>query len=156
MNFSHEYYLNVALKQAKLAEKKWEVPVGAVLVKEGKIISKGHNLRVTKNNGIYHAEVVAIIKACKKLKTWRLDGCILYTTLEPCLMCSGAIIQTRISKVVFGAIDEKGGAIVSKYQVFDDRKLNHHPEYEYIKCEECSQILKRFFQNKRRQISVDA
>ncbi|GIX41319.1 MAG: tRNA-specific adenosine deaminase [Leptospiraceae bacterium] len=144
------YYLKLALQEAKKAYQKEEVPVGAVLVKNDNIIAKGHNLRITKNNALYHAEIVVIEKACKKLKTWRLDDCILYITLEPCLMCCGAIIQSRIKKIIFGAKDDKGGAILSKYTIFDDKKLNHHPQYLYIEYEECGNILKNFFKEKRK------
>jgi tRNA-adenosine deaminase (EC 3.5.4.-) len=143
------YYLDLALKEAQKAFLKDEVPVGAILTKDNQIIARGHNLRISKNNAIYHAEIVAIEKACKKLKTWRLDNCSLFVTLEPCLMCAGAIIQSRIKNVIFGAKDDKGGAIISKYTIFDDRKLNHHPNYVFIDHPECSKILKDFFIKKR-------
>lgn len=145
----NESLLKIALKEAKKAYLKDEIPVGAIIVRNEEIIARGHNLRITKNNALYHAEIVAIEKACKKLKTWRLDECFLYVTLEPCLMCCGAIIQSRIKKVIFGAKDEKGGAIISKYTIFDDKKLNHHPEYLFIEDLECSKILKEFFKEKR-------
>jgi len=149
MNDLSLYYLDLALKEAKKALLKDEVPVGAIIVKDDEIIAKGHNLRISKNNAIYHAEMVAIEKACKKLKTWRLNNCSLYVTLEPCLMCAGAIIQSRIKNVIFGAKDDKGGAIISKYHIFDDKKLNHHPNYLFIENTDCSKILKDFFIKKR-------
>ncbi len=145
----HKKFLDLAYKEALKAYQKGEVPVGAVIVKGDKVISKGHNLRLNKNNPIYHAEIVAIEKASKKLNSWRLDDCVLYTTLEPCLMCTGAIQQARIKKVVFSAKDQKGGCVVSQYHIFDDNKLPFKIEYEYIEDERSSKILKRFFKEKR-------
>ena len=142
-------FLDLAYKEALKAYEKGEVPVGAVIVKDDKVISKGHNLRIKKNNPVYHAEIVAIEKAAKKLGSWRLDDCILYTTLEPCLMCAGAIQQARIKKVVFSAVDKKGGCIVSQYKIFDDKKLPFKIEYEFIENEKSSLILKKFFKEKR-------
>ncbi len=144
-------FLDVAYEEALKAYKKGEVPVGAVIVKEDKIISKGHNLRLNKNNPLYHAEVVAIQKASKKLKNWRLDDCILYVTLEPCLMCVGAIQQSRIKKVIFSALDEKGGCVLSKYQIFDDKKLPFKIEYEFIEDKRSSKLLKQFFKERRQK-----
>ncbi len=144
-----EYFLKIAYTEAVKAFKNDDVPVGAIVVKDNQIISKGYNQRIQKNNAIYHAEILAIERACRRLKTWRLDDCTLYTTLEPCLMCTGAIIQSRIKKVVFGAQDEKGGAIISQYKIFDDKKLNHHPQYLYLKQDNCGLILKQFFYSKR-------
>ncbi|WP_028949760.1 nucleoside deaminase [Sulfurihydrogenibium subterraneum] len=138
-------FIDLAIKEAEKALKKGDVPVGAVLVKDNEIVSKGHNLRISKKNALYHAEIVAIERACKKLKSWRLDDTILYTTLEPCLMCAGAIMQARIKKVVFLAKDEKGGAVLSKYTVFDDKKLPFKLEYSYIPDERAEKLLKDFF-----------
>ena len=137
------------LKEAKKAYKKDEVPVGALIVRNGEIISKGHNQRITKNNALYHAEIVAIEKACKKLKSWRLDDCEIWVSLEPCLMCVGAIMQSRIKKVYFLAQDEKGGAVINKYRLFDDNKLPFKVDYEYIPVKEASEILRKFFKEKR-------
>lgn len=144
-----EKIIKELLKEAKKAYDKDEVPVGALIVKDGHIIARGHNQRISKNNALYHAEIVAIEKACKKLKSWRLDNCEIWTTLEPCVMCTGAIMQARIKKVYFLAKDEKGGAVVSKYSLFDDNKLPFKVKYEYIPVEEASQILKDFFYKKR-------
>ncbi len=137
------------IEEAKKAYKKDEVPVGALIVRNGEIISKGHNQRITKNNALYHAEIVAIEKACKKLKSWRLDDCEIWVSLEPCVMCAGAIMQSRLKKVYFLAQDEKGGAVISKYRLFDDNKLPFKVKYEYIPVKEASDILKRFFKEKR-------
>ena len=102
-----EEYMKIALKEAKKAKEKNEVPIGAVIVSEGKIISKAHNLRETKNNSLCHAEIIAINKACKKNKDWRLNECKMYVTLEPCMMCMGAIVESRIKKVYCGIENKK-------------------------------------------------
>lgn len=144
-----EEYMLIALKEAKKAELKNEVPIGAVIVKDKHVISKAHNLRESKTNSLYHAEILAIDKACKKLKNFRLEGCELYVTLEPCIMCAGAIIQSRIKKVYFGTKDEKYGAVTSKFESFSTAS-NHKVEYEWgILENECSQIIKRFFKQIR-------
>jgi len=137
------------LKEAKKAYEKEEVPVGAVVVKDGKVIARGHNQRINKKNALLHAEIVAIEKACKKLNSWRLDGCEIWVSLEPCLMCIGAIMQARIDKVVFLAKDEKGGAVISKYTIPDDKKLPFKIKYQFIPTPEASIILKEFFKSKR-------
>ena len=140
-----------AIKEAKKAELIDEVPVGCVIVKDGKIISRGHNIRETKQNPIGHAEIVAITKASKKLKSWRLDGCDIYITLEPCIMCSGAIIQSRIRHIYFGAFDPKGGALGSSINVLKADNINHHPEViSGVLKEECSSLLTNYFKNKRK------
>lgn len=144
-----EKFIKEVLKEAKKAYNKGEVPVGAVIVKNGEIIAKGHNERITKNNALLHAEIVAIQKACKKLKSWRLDDCELWVSLEPCLMCSGAIMQSRIKKVVFLAKDEKGGVVISKYTILEDKKLPFSTKYEYIPVKEAKDILKNFFKKLR-------
>jgi len=145
----HEDKIKQLLKEAKKAYYKDEVPIGALIVKNGQIISKGHNQRITKNNALYHAEIVAIEKACRKLKNWRLDECEIWITLEPCVMCAGAIMQARIKKVYFLSKDEKGGAVISKYRLFDNNKLPFKVQYEYIPVKEASEILKEFFRKKR-------
>ena len=144
-----EKIIQAVLKEAQKAKAKGEVPVGAVIVKDDKIIARGHNQRITKKNALYHAEVVAIEKACKKLGRWRLDGCELWVSLEPCLMCVGAIMQSRIKKVYFLAQDEKGGAIISKYSILDDKKLPFKVDYEFIPVDDAKQILKDFFRDLR-------
>ena len=138
-----------ALKEARIAFKKKEIPVGCVIVCDNKIITRAHNLREGKKNALYHAEVLAINKACKKLKSWRLDDCDLYVTLEPCSMCSGAIIQAKIKNIYFGASDPKTGAAGSKLNLFDI-KFNYEPNVcGGILGEECSKIIKDFFTNLR-------
>ncbi|MBR1778950.1 MAG: tRNA adenosine(34) deaminase TadA [Clostridia bacterium] len=148
-----EKYMKKALALAKKAAKEGEVPVGAVLVKNGKIISSGRNKREKKKNALHHAEVEAIKKACKKLGSWRLLDCDLYVTLEPCPMCAGAIINARIRKVFFGALDPKAGAVRSKVNLFD-LGFNHKPQVDSgILKEECEEILKKFFKKIRKNIA---
>lgn len=143
-------FMKQAMKEAEKACKKDEVPIGAVLVKDGKVISRGHNTRETKQISTHHAEINCIEKACKKIGTWRLEDCTLYVTLEPCPMCAGAIFQSRIKKVVFGAYDPKGGSYGSCFNLNDVKGLNHYPEVVGGVCqEECSTILKEFFKRKR-------
>lgn len=143
-------YMAEAIKEAKKALTKNEVPVGAVIVRNGEIISRAHNLRETKQQAIYHAELAAIQKACEKLGRWRLDDCDLYVTLEPCPMCAGAIINARIGRVYFGAYDPKGGACGSVVDLFRKGTFNHSPElYAGIMEDDCEELLKRFFKNLR-------
>ena len=139
-----------ALKEAKKAELIDDVPIGCVIVKGDKIIARGHNQRETKQSPIGHAEIVAINKAAKKLNSWRLEGCDIYVTLEPCIMCSGAIIQSRINKVYYGASDPKGGALGSSINVLEASNINHHPEViSGVLKEECSSIITNYFKAKR-------
>ena len=145
-----------AYKQAEKAKEKDEVPIGAVIVKDGKIISKGYNLVENTNKATAHAEIIAIDKACKKLKSWRLDGAEIYVTLEPCAMCAGAIANARIKKVYFGAYERKSGCAESKYPVLTDNGLNHSVEYEGgIMEEECASLIKKYFSEKRKAKSLD-
>lgn len=143
-------WMREAIKQAKKAESYDEVPIGCVIVKDNKIIARGYNKRETLQQSIAHAEIMAIQKACKKLGTWRLEDCSLYVTLEPCPMCAGAIIQSRITRVVYGASDPKGGCVGTCTNLFDIFEFNHHPIYTNgILESECSDLLKQFFKKKR-------
>ena len=140
-----------ALKEAKKAYKKLEVPVGAVIVKNGEIIARGHNLKETKCDTTKHAEIIAIQRASKKLNAWRLEDCEMYVTLEPCTMCAGAIINSRIKKVYIGTEDPKTGACGSILNLFTNYKFNHKVEYEKgIMQKECEKILKDFFKDLRK------
>lgn len=140
-----------AIKEAKKAYKKLEVPVGAVIVKNGEIIAKAHNLKETKYDTTKHAEIIAIQRASKKIKSWRLIDCEMYITLEPCTMCSGAIINSRIKKIYIGTMDEKTGAAGSKLNLFKDYTFNHIVEVETgIMKEECEKLLKEFFKDLRK------
>ncbi len=140
-----------ALSQAKISLKKDEVPIGAVVVRDGKIISKGHNMRESKKNATMHAEIVAINKACKKLKDWRLENCELYVTLEPCPMCAGAIANARIKKVIYAAKEKTSNDNLCE-KILTSTRLNH--KCEIVQAvefeEECSKILTQFFKNKRK------
>jgi len=139
-----------AIKQAKKAEQIDDVPVGAVIALDGKIIARGYNKRTRNEQTADHAEMIAIRKACKKVGSWRLEDCTMYVTLEPCPMCAGAIFQSRMKRVVFGASDLKAGALGSKMDLFSIEGLNHYPEIEGgILEEECSQLLKQFFKKLR-------
>ncbi len=141
-----EKYMKIALKEAKKAYNKLEVPVGAIIVKDGEIIAKAHNLKETKTDTTKHAEILAIQKASRKLKSWRLLDCEMYVTLEPCSMCAGAIINSRIKKVYIGALDEKTGAAGSVLNLFEDYTFNHKVEIEKdVMKKECESILKDFF-----------
>ena len=141
-----ERFMKEALKEAKKAYDKLEVPVGAVIVKNGKIIARGYNQKETKKDTIKHAEIIAIEKASKKLDSWRLNDCEMYVTLEPCPMCAGAIINSRIKKIYIGTLDEKTGAVGSVLDLFSDYTFNHKVEVEKgIMQEECEKILKDFF-----------
>lgn len=145
-----EKFMLAAIAQAKKAEQIGETPIGAVIVKDGKIISRGYNKRETKKNSLCHAEISAINKACRKLGGWRLPGCELYVTLEPCPMCAGAIIQSRIEKVFFGAYDYKAGCAGSKMNLFESGMFNHNVDVNGgIMEKECSAILSAFFKRLR-------
>lgn len=150
-----EKFMKEALKEAQKAYKKLEVPVGVVIVKDGKIIARGYNQKESKTDTTKHAEIIAIQKASKKLKAWRLLDCEMYVTLEPCSMCAGAIINSRIKKVYIGAEDKKTGAVGSVLNLFDDYKFNHTVENEKgILQEECEKILKDFFKELRKNKNV--
>ena len=146
-----EYFMKEALKEAKKAYKKEEVPIGVVIVKDNKIISRAHNEKELKNDTTEHAEIRAIKKASKKLNSWRLIGCEMYSTLEPCPMCAGAIIQSRIKKLYIGAMDEKTGAVGSKLNLLEDFSFNHKVKIEKgLLKEECTKILQDFFKELRK------
>lgn len=150
---NHEFFMKAAINEAKKAEKRREVPVGAVIVKDNKIIAKAYNRREIDKSSLSHAEILAIKKACKRLKAWRLMGCSLYVTLEPCPMCAGAIIQSRIENVYFGAFDNRFGACGSAIQLFDDSRWNHKVAFEGGILEEaCSNMLKSFFRKLRNKL----
>ena len=139
-----------ALKEASLAALEDEVPIGCVIVKDGEIIARAHNQRDKTNNPLGHAEVLAIKKASEIVKDWQLVNCDLYVTIEPCLMCAGAIIQSRIKRVIYGAPDSKGGAFGSSINVLSASNINHRPEVvKGVLESECSQVVKDYFKSKR-------
>ena len=144
-------FMRMALLEAKKAAKEDEVPIGAVIVKDNKVISRGHNKREAKNDVTSHAEIEAIRKASKKLNDWQLIDCDLYVTIEPCIMCTGAIIQSRIRNVYYGSEDPKGGGLVSSLKISEIKNLNHYPNIEGgILKDECSNIVKEYFAEKRK------
>ena len=145
-----EYFMKQALKEAKKAYEKSEIPVGAVIVLNNKIIARGNNQKETLSSSISHAEINAIQKANKKLGEWRLLDCEMYVTLEPCSMCAGAIIQSRIKNIYIGTMDKKTGACGSVLNLLKDYPFNHKVEVEYnVLQNECEEILKDFFKNLR-------
>ena len=146
------YWMGKAIAQARKAEATGEVPIGAVIVKDGAVIARGHNLRESRQDPAAHAELLAIRKAAKKLGNWRLTGATLYVTLEPCTMCMGAVILSRLDRVVFGSHDPKGGAAGSLYDLSNDKRLNHSVELTPgVRGEETSALLSNFFAALRAQ-----
>ena len=148
-------FMDIAFKEALKAYKDGEVPIGAVIVRDGVIITRGHNKRETKQLATAHAEIIAIEKACKKLSSWRLDGCEMYVTVEPCLMCAGAALNARLNKVYYGAEDFNGGA---GRIVATDEKVYLNSNTEFIKVggeERCSKILTDFFSDRRKGVTVN-
>jgi tRNA(adenine34) deaminase len=145
-----EYWMEQALELAREAKKVNEVPVGAIVVLEGKVIGLGSNTRENAQDPCGHAEIHALQSAAKKINNWRLSKCVMYVTLEPCIMCAGAIIQARIERVVYGAKDPKGGALGSLYNLHEDTRLNHRFEIQSgVLEDQCSELLKVFFREKR-------
>ena len=146
-----EKYMKEALKEADKALLIDEVPIGCVIVKDDKIIARAHNVKESKKDATCHAEIIAIKKASKKLDAWRLEGCDVYITLEPCIMCSGALIQSRVKSINFGAYDLKGGGLGSSINVLEAQNINHHPIVEGgILLEECSSKISKYFKGKRK------
>lgn len=148
--FPHEHFMRRALEQAQAAMEIDEVPVGAIVVRDQQIIGAAHNLCQQLRDGTAHAEMIAITQAAESVGDWRLENCTLYVTLEPCIMCAGAILQSRIPNVVFGATDPKGGGVVSMYQLLEDDRLNHRCSITTgVLQRQCGQILTDFFRRKR-------
>lgn len=146
----HERFMRMALQEAQQADEEAEVPVGAIIVRDRQVIASAHNLRETLRDPTAHAEMIAITQAAESLASWRLEDCTLYVTLEPCIMCAGAIVQARLPRVVYGAIDPKAGGVESLFQLLEDGRLNHRSEVTRgVLAEECGQILTRFFQRQR-------
>ena len=145
-----EKYMKLALKEAQKAFDKGEVPIGAVIVKDDKVLSRAYNLREIKNDACSHAEILAIKKACKKINNWRLDGCDMYVTLEPCAMCAGAILNARIKNLYIVAMEPRSGAVGSKINLLENYTYNHKTNYETgILGEEAKEMMQKFFKNVR-------
>ena len=144
------YYMQLALAQAEAAAQADEAPVGAVIVRDNQILAAAHNAREALRDPTAHAEMIAITQAAAALASWRLEACTLYVTLEPCPMCAGAIVQARIPRDVYGAVDPKAGAVHSLYQLLDDPRLNHRADVTAgVLAEPCGRVLSEFFQRKR-------
>ncbi len=148
---SHEAFMKEALKEAQAALEKGEVPIGAVLVKEERILGRGHNLREGKRDPTAHAEIIALQEGSRALNSWRLTGTTLYVTVEPCPMCAGALIQARVKRLVFGVRDSKAGVCGSLYNLVQDDRFNHQIEVvEGIMEQDCRRIMQEFFQKLRK------
>ncbi len=147
----HVYHLEQALEEAEIAYAEEEVPVGAVIVSfEQGIIARAHNQRERLHDPTAHAEMIAITQAANALRSWRLDNCVLYVTLEPCPMCAGAIVQARLPLVVYGCTDPKAGACETLYRITDDARLNHRARVVGgVLAERCAELLRSFFQDRR-------
>ena len=149
---NEEKYMRAAIEEAKKARSIGEVPIGAIIVLNGKIIAKASNRRETEQNAVAHAEIIAIQEACRTLGTWRLENAELYVTLEPCPMCSGAIILSRIKKVVYGASDPKAGCAGTLMHLLSDARFNHQSEVvSGVLADECGELLSQFFRELRRK-----
>ncbi|WP_046176590.1 tRNA adenosine(34) deaminase TadA [Domibacillus indicus] len=147
-----EFFMNLAIEEAKKAERLGEVPIGAVIVKDNKVIASGYNLRETTQNAVTHAELLAIQSACEATGAWRLEGTTLYVTLEPCPMCSGAILLSRVERVVYGAVDPKAGCAGTLMNLLEDERFNHRCEVvPGVLGEECGTMLTQFFRNIRQR-----
>lgn len=150
----NDFFMEEAIKEARKAYAIGDVPVGCVIVVNNEIVARSHNLRHNKKNSLYHAEMIAIHSACKKLNRWILDDATIYVTLEPCLMCAGAILQSRIKKIVYGKDELKSGCIKSIYQVFDNINYNHKIEITSgIKEKEIEEMMQQFFKELRNKPS---
>ncbi|WP_429472573.1 tRNA adenosine(34) deaminase TadA [Neobacillus sp. B4I6] len=151
-----EDFMREAIKEAEKAEELKEVPIGAVIVIEGKVVARAHNLRENEQNAIAHAELLAIDQACKELRSWRLEEAVLYVTLEPCPMCAGAIMLSRVKRVVYGAADPKGGCAGTLMNLLEDERFNHQSEViGGVLEKECGQILSDFFRKIRERKKLE-
>lgn len=145
------YFMNEAIREAMKARELMEIPIGAVIVKDNEIIGRGHNKKEIENDATLHAEIIAIREACKNIAAWRLLGCTMYVTLEPCAMCAGALVNARIDRVVIAVKDEKTGACGTVLNIAQNEFLNHKVELEFGVCEEeCRNILQEFFKDLRK------
>jgi tRNA(adenine34) deaminase len=145
-----EEMMELAIEEALQASREGEIPVGAVLIREGKVLARDHNRPLSLNDPTAHAEILALREGAMRMGNYRMNGCELYVTIEPCLMCAGAILHSRISRLIFGARDERGGAVESLYQILHDQRLNHRVQVtEGVMAERCREILQDFFKVRR-------
>lgn len=150
-----EHFIRLAIEQAKIAQENGDVPIGAVIVHDNQIIGKAYNQREQLKDPTAHAEIIALTQAAAALQSWRLTGCTMYVTLEPCPMCAGALVLARIDRLVYGSDDPKAGACGSLYDIVRDERLNHRMEVTSgILAEECSKLLQEFFQHRRIENSL--
>jgi len=150
LNQNDEYYMRAAIEAAKVAEENGDVPIGAVIVKAGKIIGRAYNQREQLQDPTAHAEIIALTQAAAAVENWHLDGCTIYVTLEPCPMCAGALVLARMDRLVYGCDDPKTGAVKSLYNIVQDERLNHRLEVTSgILAGECSRQLQNFFARRR-------
>ncbi len=148
-----EQYMQIALDEARIAAEEGEVPIGAVVVHDGEVIARAHNRRETDADPSAHAEFRAMLEAARALGRWRLTGCTVYVTVEPCLMCAGLMVNARIDRCVYGAADPKGGAVGTLFDVSDDPRLNHSFRVTPGVCaDECAQVMRDFFKARRKRI----
>ncbi|MCX7781148.1 MAG: tRNA adenosine(34) deaminase TadA [Negativicutes bacterium] len=144
-------YMGLALDEARKAYAQGEVPIGAVLVMDGEVVASAHNMRETWQDATAHAEVIVIREACRKLGRWRLTGATLYVTIEPCPMCAGALVMSRIDRLVYGSDDYKAGAVASIFNVVQNEALNHRMAVTAgVRADECAELMKEFFRSRRR------
>jgi len=149
-----EQYMKLAIDQANIAEENGDVPIGAVIVCKDQIIGKAYNQKEQLKDPTAHAEIIALTQAAAYMQTWRLNGCTMYVTLEPCPMCAGALVLARIDRLVYGCDDPKTGAVKSLYNIVQDERLNHRLEVDSgVLADECAELLQRFFQKRREQNS---
>ncbi len=149
-----EQYMKLAIDQANIAEENGDVPIGAVIVCKDQIIGKAYNQKEQLKDPTAHAEIIALTQAAAYMQTWRLNGCTMYVTLEPCPMCAGALVLARIDRLVYGCDDPKTGAVKSLYNIVQDERLNHRLEVTSgVLADECAELLQRFFQKRREQNS---
>ena len=152
VNETDERYMRLAIEQAGIAEENGDVPIGAVIVHNGQIIGKAYNQREQLQDPTAHAEIIALTQAAAALESWRLEGCTVYVTLEPCPMCAGALVLARIDRLVYGCDDPKTGAVKSLYNIVTDSRLNHRIEViNGVLADECSDLLEQFFQKRRQE-----
>jgi len=150
LNQNDEYYMRMAVEAAKIAEENGDVPIGAVIVKDGKIIGRAYNQREQLQDPTAHAEIIALTQAAAAVENWHLNGCTIYVTLEPCPMCAGALVLSRMDRLVYGCDDPKTGAVKSLYNIVQDSRLNHRVEVTSgVLADECSALLTEFFQKRR-------
>jgi tRNA(adenine34) deaminase len=156
LNQNDEYYMRLAIEAAKIAQENGDVPIGAVIVKDGQIIGRAYNQREQLQDPTAHAEIIALTQAAAAVENWHLDGCTIYVTLEPCPMCAGALVLARMDRLVYGCADPKTGAIKSLYNIVQDERLNHRLEVTAgVLADECSKLLQDFFKGRRNELRTN-